>query len=104
MTEAQLGGLVCLFAALPGLGLGIAMLVGKFRPASLATARDPDHARVAVGAFMAVLNGLIAGLGVVLLAVDAVVVRPLVPYAVGVLVAVSILGLPFVFRAARGPA
>ena len=101
MDEMLIGGLVAVLSALPGLALGAALLMGKWRPASLANARDPDRMRVALGVYLMVVDALVMLLGIGVMVLPEARVIPLVPYAVGALVLVSTLGMLPLLRAAR---
>lgn len=101
MDEMILGGIIAILSALPGLALGLALLMGKWRPVSLASARDPDHARIATGRFLVAISGLIVLLGTALIVVPEAQVRALASYATGAIVAVSIWGAIFLVRATR---
>ena len=101
MNEMVLGGVIAILSALPGLGLGLALLMGKWRPASLATARDPDRARVATGRYVIAVDAMILLLGVGLMTLSEARVEPLVPYAVGTVLGVPGPGLVPLFQATR---
>ena len=101
MDEMILGGVIGILSALPGLGLGLAMLMGKWRPASLATARDPDRARLATGRYLTMVTAMIMLLSIGLLTLPDARVEPLVPYGIGAIVGVSMLGLVPLMRATR---
>jgi hypothetical protein len=101
MNEMILGGVIGIVSALPGLGFGMALLMGRWQPASLASARDPDKARVATGRYLIVVDMMIMLLSISLIALPEARVEPMVPYAVGAIVGVSGLGLVPLFRAAR---
>ena len=101
MDEMLIGGLVAVLSALPGLALGLALLMGKWRPASLVNARDPDRMRVALGVYLMVVDALVMLLGIGVMVLPEARVIPLVPYAVGALVLVSTLGMLPLLRAAR---
>ena len=101
MDEMLIGGLVAVLSALPGVALGLALLMGKWRPASLANARDPDRMRVALGVYLMVVDALVMLLGIGVMVLPEARVIPLVPYAVGALVLVSTLGMLPLLRAAR---
>jgi hypothetical protein len=101
MDEMVFGGVIGILSALPGIGLGLALLMGKWRPASLASARDPDRARVATGRYLIGVDLMILMLGIGLIALPRDRVEPMVPWAVGILVVVSALGLVPLLRAAR---
>ncbi len=101
MDEMVFGGIIAILSALPGIVIGLALLMGKWRPASLATARDPDRARVATGRYVILVDAMILLLGIGLLTLSEAHVEPLVPYAVGTVLGVSGLGLIPLFRATR---
>jgi hypothetical protein len=101
MNEMILGGVIGILSALPGLGLGVALLMGKWRPASLAAARDPDRARLATGQYLIVVNMMIVLLGIGLITLPEARVEPMVPYAVGTVLGASGLGLVPLLRATR---
>ena len=99
MDETTAGGLIALFVAFPGIVFGLVLLLGKWHPAQLRNGPRPDAARIAIGRYLLALNGAIAVLGVLLVLVPPPDMRPLVPYAVGAIGLVTIVGLVFVFRA-----
>jgi hypothetical protein len=101
MDTMILGGLVAVISALPGLGIGLALLIGKWRPASLANARNPERMRVALGIYLMAVDALVLLLGVGVMVLPEARVVPLVPYAVGAVVLVSTLGMLPLLRAAR---
>lgn len=97
MDETQTAGLITILSAMPGLGLGLAMLMGRWKPASLATARDPDRARIGTGIYCVFVSGMVILLGIGLLLLP----ESMGPYAAGSVVAVSVLGLIPLLRATR---
>ncbi len=97
MNEMQSGGLITILSALPGLGLGLAMVMGRWRPASLASARDPDRARIATGNYCILVSAMVLLLGSGLMLLP----EKMSPYAAGAIVAVSLLGLIPLLRATR---
>ena len=101
MDMMLIGGMVAVFSALPGLGLGLALLMGKWRPASLANARDPDRMRIALGIYLMAVDALVLLLGIGVMVLPKVLVLALVPFAVGAVVLVSTLGMLPLLRAAR---
>ena len=101
MDEMLIGGLVAVFSALPGIALGAALLIGKWRPASLASARDPERMRVALGIYLVTVDALVLLLGIGVMVLPEARVMPLVPYAVGAVVLVSTVGTVPLLRAAR---
>lgn len=101
MDMMLIGGLVAAFSALPGLAMGVALLLGKWRPASLANAREPDRMRVALGTYLMAVDALVLLLGIGVMALPEARVIPLVPYAVGAVVLISTLGMLPLLRAAR---
>lgn len=101
MDEMVFGGILAILSALPGIVVGLALLMGKWRPASLAVARDPDRARVATGRYVILVDAMILLLGIGLLTLPEARVESLVPYAVGTVLGVSGLGLIPLFRATR---
>lgn len=101
MDTMILGGLVAVFSALPGLAIGLALLIGKWRPASLANSRNPERMRVALGIYLMAVDALVLLLGVGVMVLPEARVVPLVPYAVGAVVLVSTLGMVPLLRAAR---
>ena len=101
MDEMIFGGAIGILSALPGLGLGVALLMGKWRPASLAIARDPERARVATGRYLIIVDMMIVLLSIGLITLPEARVEPMVPYAVGAIVGVSMVGLVPLIRATR---
>jgi hypothetical protein len=101
MDEMLFGGIIGILSALPGIVLGLALLMGKWRPASLATARDPDRARVALGRFLLVIDALILLLGIGLIALPEALARSMAMYAVGAIMLASTVGIVFLLRATR---
>ena len=101
MDEQTLGGIVAVASALPGLVMGAALLMGKWRPASLATARDPDRARVALGRFLLVIDALILLLSIGLIGLPEALARSMAMYAVGAILLASTIGIVFLLRATR---
>ena len=101
MDESLLAGLLMICASLPGIGIGAAILIGKFRPAQVTTARHPDRARVATGGFLVLVNLLVAGLGALVLWTPPAQLEPLARWGVTVVIGVSTLGLIPLLRAVR---
>jgi hypothetical protein len=97
MNEMQSGGLITMLSALPGLGLGLAMVMGRWKPASMASARDPDRARIATGSYCIVVGTMVLLLGTGLMLLP----EKMGPYAAGAIVAVALLGLIPLLRATR---
>jgi hypothetical protein len=97
MNEMQSGGLIAILSALPGLGLGLAMLMGRWKPASLASARDPDKARTATGLYCVIVSLMIILLGICLIFIP----EALGPSAALIIVTVSLLGLIPLLQATR---
>ncbi len=96
MDETKLASLITILSALPGLCLGLAMLMGRWKPASLKMARDPDRARIATGIYCVLVSGLVILLGITLS------LLPMIgAYAAGTVVAFSMLGLIPLLRATR---
>ncbi|MBW8366602.1 MAG: hypothetical protein K0M70_01935 [Arenimonas sp.] len=101
MDTMLIGGMVAVFSALPGLGLGLALLMGKWRPASLANSGNPDRMRVALGTYLIAVDALVLLLGIGVMVLPEARVISMVPYAVGAVVLVSTLGMLPLLRAAR---
>ncbi len=97
MNEMQSGGLIAILSALPGLGLGLAMLMGRWKPASLATARDPHKARIATGLYCLTVSFMVVLLGIGLI----VVPEALGPSVAFIIVTVSVLGVIPLLQATR---
>jgi hypothetical protein len=100
MEEHLSAGLVTLAVALPCMALGVAILTGKVRPAQVAEARDQERARRAVGGFLLLLNALVAGLGVLLVAGSAQA-DTFARWGAGLIVAVAVLGIVPLLRAVQ---
>ncbi len=96
MNEMQTGGVIAILSALPELCLGLALLMGRWQPASLANARDPNRARFATGLYCTMIGAMVALLGIGLLLTEAIV-----PYAVISIVTLSLLGLIPLLHATR---
>jgi hypothetical protein len=96
MDETQLASLITILSALPGLCLGLAMLMGRWKPASLSAARDPDGARIATGIYCVLVSGMVILLGISLSQLPSIG-----PYAAVTVVAFSLLGLIPLLRATR---
>lgn len=92
MNEMQISGFITILSALPGLGFGLAMLMGRWKPASLATARNPDRARIATGYYCVMVASIVLLLGIGLLLLPEQMLQ-IGPYAAGIIVAVALLGL-----------
>ncbi|WP_290889791.1 hypothetical protein [Arenimonas sp.] len=60
-------GVALLLTALPGLGLGLVLVTGLWRPRQLEGAADPDRLRRSVGFRVLAVAGAVAALGVVML-------------------------------------
>lgn len=101
MDEHLLGGIIAIVAALPGVILGLAILIGKWRPAAVAAARDPERARVMYGSYVLGVEAMVTLLGIGLIALPADRMDAVVPYAAGFIVVVSLVGLVPLFRAMR---
>jgi hypothetical protein len=97
MNEMQSGGLIAILSALPGLSLGLAMLMGRWKPASMASARDPDRARIGTGIYCILVSGMVILLGTGLMLLP----EKMSPYSAGAIVAVALLGLIPLLRATR---
>ena len=78
--------------------LCLAPLVGGLFMVILA---DPDRARLATGRYLILVDAMIVLLGIGLLTLPAARVEPMVPYGVGAIVGVSVLGLVPLLRATR---
>lgn len=100
MNEMQLSGFITILSALPGLGFGLAMLMGRWKPASLATARNPDRARIATGLYCVMVACIVQllGIGLLLLPVQMLQIGP---SAAGIVVAVALLGLVPLLQATK---
>jgi hypothetical protein len=101
MDELTLGGAIAILSSLPGLAMGAALLTGKWRPASLDRAPHPDRVRVATGAYLLAVAGLVLALGLCLLVISPAQVLAMVPYAIAAVVGVSVLGMIPLLRAIR---
>lgn len=97
MNEMQSAGLITILSALPGLGLGLAMLMGRWKPASFTTARDPDKARIATGLYCILVGTMVALLGIGLLLFP----EAMGPYAAFSILVVALLGLIPLLHATR---
>ena len=73
------------------------MLMGRWKPASMASARDPDRARIGTGIYCILVSGMVILLGTGLMLLP----EKLGPYAAGAIVAVALLGLIPLLRATR---
>jgi len=69
MDMILLVGLALVLTALPGMALGLVLLVGLWRPAALEGAADPDALRRKVASRVLAIAGIVAasGLGLVLM-------------------------------------
>lgn len=101
MDGLMLGGAVAILSSLPGMGIGAALLAGKWRPAAFDKAPHPDRIRVATGAYLLAVDGLVFALGLGLMVMPQAQVLAMVPYAVAALVGVSVLGMIPLLRAIR---
>lgn len=90
MDEMVLAGLLVIFSALPGLAIGLLLLLGKWQPASIQAARDPARARVATARLLLGVDALLVLMGI------ALVLSPRehgLPIAVGGIVLVTLAAL-----------
>jgi hypothetical protein len=101
MSESVTAAIVLMLCALPGIGLGLAILLGKWQPAQLAAARDPSRARAATGLFLLLLNALLVVLALLLLTAPADRQDDVARWGAVVVVAVSTLGFIPLLRAVR---
>jgi hypothetical protein len=101
MDENLLAGVMLILSALPALGLGLAILVGKWRPASLDSARDPERARVGTGRFLVLMGILLDSLGVSLLVAPEAQLRMVAIRGCAIVVVVSIFATISLLRAVR---
>ncbi|WP_329667675.1 hypothetical protein [Arenimonas sp.] len=67
MDGWMLVGAALLLTALPGLGLGLVLVTGLWRPRQLEGATDPDQLRRSVGFRALAVAGAVAALGVAML-------------------------------------
>lgn len=101
MNEMMLAGLLLILSALPGLGLGLAVLMGKWRPASFAAARDPERARVATGRFLLLVDAMLLALGVALIVMPATSGQALALWGAVAVVGVASVAAIALVRAVR---
>jgi hypothetical protein len=97
MNEMQTASLITILSAMPGFFLGLAMLMGRWKPASLAKASDPDRARIATGLYCVILSTMIILLGTGLFVLPG----KMGPEAALIIVVVSLLGLIPLFKATQ---
>ncbi len=97
MDEMLKASLITILSAMPGLLLGLAMLMGRWKPASLAKAHNPDQARIATGLYCVILSTLVILLGIGLL----ILPEKMGPSAAFSIIAVSLLGLIPLFKATQ---
>lgn len=64
-------GIALLVTALPGLGLGLVLVTGLWRPRQLEGAANPDRLRRSTGLRALAVAGAVGALGVVMLLVRA---------------------------------
>jgi hypothetical protein len=102
VNEIVVGSIALMALSLPGIGLGLALVSGKWRPASLAASRDPDRARAAAGCFLLGVNAMLAALGVLLLAVPEPQARPVALWGTLGIALASTLGVFPLLWATRG--
>ena len=100
MDESLLAGLLLMAIALPVIGLGVAILIGKIRPAQLAAARHPQQARIASGAYLVLVNLLILVLGALMVLAPAMQ-EPIARWGVAVVIGAATFGLVPLLRAVR---
>ncbi len=100
MNEMQISGFITILSALPGLGFGLAMLMGRWSPASLATARNPTRARIATGYYCVMVATVVVLLGISLLVMPEYVLQ-IGSYIAGIIVVFSLLGLIPLFKATQ---
>ena len=93
MDEITLSAILLVFTSLPGLGLGLALMTGKWNPASLQAAADPARARRATGRFLVAIGAL--------LVLEPATAHAAAPWAVGGIVLASALLAIHVVRATR---
>ena len=101
MDTSVVGGLILVLVALPGVGMALALLTGRWRPASLATVRNPVRARVATGQFILVHCLLVATLGAALAGLPQERHAALAQVWVGAIIAATTLGAALLIRATR---
>ena len=97
MDEMLKASLITILSAMPGLLLGLAMLMGRWKPTTLAKARNPDQARIATGLYCVILSTLVILLGIGLL----ILPEKMGPSAAFSIIAVSLLGLIPLFKATQ---
>ena len=67
MDSWQFAGLALVLTALPGLGFGLVLVTGLWRPGALKAAADPDALRRSVGLRVLAIAGAVAALGLALI-------------------------------------
>lgn len=101
MEPLRLAGLLLAASALPGLGLGLALLAGKWNPASFGAAADPARARRATGQLLVAVGAMLALLGAALALGGPALAAAAVPWASGAIVLVATGLAVRVVRASR---
>ena len=91
MDEIKLTGLLLIVTALPGIGLGLALLMGKWNPASLKAAADPARARRATGQLLVAIDAMLVLFGIALLVAAPATAIAAAPWAVGAIVLAATL-------------
>lgn len=67
MNDMMLAGILVIATALPGIAIGLMLLTGKWDPASIRAAKDPDRARVATARLLLAVDALLVLLGIALM-------------------------------------
>ncbi|HEU0151833.1 MAG TPA: hypothetical protein VFQ84_00660 [Arenimonas sp.] len=102
MDEMMLAGIFALVTSLPGVLLGLALLAGLWRPASLDGARDPDGLRRAVGGTVLAIGGLVSALGLALLLLPRATLLATLPALLGAVLVLAVVLTVVVLRKQRG--
>ena len=68
MDPMKLAGMLLIVSAVPGLLIGLMLLTGKWDPASIRAAQNPEKARIATARLLMGVDALLLVLGVALLA------------------------------------
>jgi hypothetical protein len=102
MDEMMLAGIFAIVSSLPGVLFGLALLVGLWRPPSLAGARDPDGLRRSVGGMVLAIGALVSALGLALILLPRPALATALPYLVGGVMLVAIAMTVVVLRKQKG--
>jgi hypothetical protein len=100
MDEMLLASLVALVSAMPGVVLGVALLSGLWKPASLAGASDPDGLRRKVGGMVLAIGTLVASLGLGLMLLPRAQLSTYLPWLLG---AIGVAAIALTVVALRKP-